>query len=138
MEEKLLRTQVLSAHCLMDQPIQRQVLGARKNDFNKKASRPRRWQTSVSKNPSCPSPNLGPFYAEEGERTTAMPTNGLLEPLTVACCNSSLRGGSWKRDTPQCRPMAEQVCYRLCLSRPCSPLSMSISQSCGKKGQGSF
>ena len=38
-----------SAGCKAGQYIQRWVAGPRNNDLNQKASRPRRWQTSVSK-----------------------------------------------------------------------------------------
>ena len=66
----------------------------RNNNFDQKASQPRRWQNGVSKNPSSLSPNSGSSHTEEREGEEPMVTHSRL----LAAGEGPL----------QCRPMAEQ------------------------------
>ena len=105
---------------------------ARKNDFNRKASRPRSWQTSVSKKkPPILSQSKFWLLLCRGGGGAHCVTSGLAGPLTVAHWQLLALGrGPLRR-----WPMAEWGCYSSCLPHPYynSPLSMSIPQSCGKR-----
>ena len=79
------------------QYIWRRVVGAKKNNFSQKSSRPRRWWTLSQKTPACLGLNSGSFYTEKeegrsqpsftitclGEGLTTMLTNGQKGPLMV-------------------------------------------------------
>ena len=65
-----------------------QVVGIRNSDFIQKASRPRRWWTSILKEPSCPPQSSGFFYT-----CRVVGCGELLAAWIFCTCSCSSRSG---------------------------------------------